>query len=696
MDTQKVDFDVLAHDKASDKLGRIARAFRKLKSDSDNIDGDGLTDLSKKLRTLAGDFDKEGNRAGKGFGSGLKKWFTGDGQGLFNEVGKSGGTFFGSGLLGALKTPILGPALVAAVGAAAATVMPAVGAIAGGALVTGFGAGIAGLGLVFAAQSDAVGKKWSTTLSQLGSDMRLLSKPFESTLISIAGIFERTVDRFNPALGKAFAKMAPVVTNFVDQTGRAFEQLIPAIGPITDAFDGVLDALGPAMQSALGDISAGMIELANSVAENPQALADLVAGLGSLTKTALGLITTLNDVNSGFSELTGGVSLVDVTFGGLKFAIGAVAAPFQALSGAIAGVNALIGRTGKDVEGAGQSMSDAASNTVKLAQGLGSTATASKSTSMALQSVTDALPRQKAQFSAAIEAMSQWNTKALAGSNAAIAYEAAIDDATASVKENGRTLDINTAKGRANRTALNSVAEAANQQTKAMDDAGASNVTVARKAESARAKFVTLARQMGLSATEAGKLATKLINIPNVTRTAKLQADKKDLENKLAEAKRKLADPKLTATKKAKLSADIAALQRAVNAAQSKINSLTGKTVTIRTRHIEERIVRGQSGATGGHLPGFAHGGRVSAGRPIIVGENRPEVFVPDTNGTILPRVPQSAAGAAAAGGGPRIVLEVRPGNFGPFEQMFLTWLKNAVRVKGGGSVQAALGSGRG
>lgn len=45
---------------------------------------------------------------------------------------------------------------------------------------------------------------------------------------------------------------------------------------------------------------------------------------------------------------------------------------------------------------------------------------------------------------------------------------------------------------------------------------------------------------------------------------------------------------------------------------------------------------------------------------------------------------------------GARIVLEVRPGNFGPFEQMFLTWLKNAVRVKGGGNVQVALGSGRG
>lgn len=35
-----------------------------------------------------------------------------------------------------------------------------------------------------------------------------------------------------------------------------------------------------------------------------------------------------------------------------------------------------------------------------------------------------------------------------------------------------------------------------------------------------------------------------------------------------------------------------------------------------------------------------AQGGPVKAGRPYIVGENRPELFVPQQNGTILPRVP--------------------------------------------------------
>ena len=39
---------------------------------------------------------------------------------------------------------------------------------------------------------------------------------------------------------------------------------------------------------------------------------------------------------------------------------------------------------------------------------------------------------------------------------------------------------------------------------------------------------------------------------------------------------------------------------------------------------------------------GRAHGGPVRAGQPYIVGEKRPELFIPDQNGTIIPRVPES------------------------------------------------------
>ena len=43
-------------------------------------------------------------------------------------------------------------------------------------------------------------------------------------------------------------------------------------------------------------------------------------------------------------------------------------------------------------------------------------------------------------------------------------------------------------------------------------------------------------------------------------------------------------------------------------------------------------------------------GGPVKAGHPYIVGEKRPELFVPDTSGTIIPRVPSSGSAGSASG----------------------------------------------
>lgn len=36
-------------------------------------------------------------------------------------------------------------------------------------------------------------------------------------------------------------------------------------------------------------------------------------------------------------------------------------------------------------------------------------------------------------------------------------------------------------------------------------------------------------------------------------------------------------------------------------------------------------------------VPGFAHGGAVSGGSPVVVGERGPELFVPSSNGQIVP-----------------------------------------------------------
>lgn len=52
-----------------------------------------------------------------------------------------------------------------------------------------------------------------------------------------------------------------------------------------------------------------------------------------------------------------------------------------------------------------------------------------------------------------------------------------------------------------------------------------------------------------------------------------------------------------------------------------------------------------------------AIGGRVSQNLPVLVGENRPEVFIPDGAGTIVPRIPQAQAQDRRGGGGGNVQI---------------------------------------
>lgn len=667
----------------------------------------------KAAKDLGTALDNEGKKAGKGLGSSLKKWFTGDGKNVFKQIGEDGGTVFGSGLLGALKTPVLGPAIIAGIGGAVAIAAPAVGAIAGAGIVAGFGAGLAGLGIVFAAKSKVVQDKWAATLKQMGADLRLMSAPFDSTLIAIANTFQRTFNSFNPALTAAFKKMAVPIENFADQAGRAFEKLIPAIAPITDAFNAVLKSLGPALQDAVGSLASGLTKLAASVSKNPTGLADLTRGAGDLSKQLLGMIATLNDADAAMKKLTG-ASGVTILFKSIQGLAAATVGPILLLAKGVTALGDSLNALQHGTNASGQSMSDAANKTVALAMGLktagdgavhastGLNANAAAATrsahethaaNVAANLLAGAFDRQSAATQRSIDLLNRQSSVLLALSGSQIAYQQAVDDATAAVKENGKTHDITTAKGRANKTALDQVAASAIAQRDAMLKANDGNVKAARSAESSRGSFVKLAVQMGYSQAEAQKMARDLIKIPNVTREAKLKANKADLDSKLAAAKKQLADPKLTATKRAKLEATIAQLQAAVNAAQAKINGLHGKTVvnTVITKFTSTGVNLQTPSSVGRR----ASGGPVEKGKPYIVGEHRPELFVPKQDGEIIPKVPQKAKGTAFAGGSGGTTINVYVSgalDSRDAADKIVNQLRKFVRVSAGGDVQAALG----
>lgn len=90
-------------------------------------------------------------------------------------------------------------------------------------------------------------------------------------------------------------------------------------------------------------------------------------------------------------------------------------------------------------------------------------------------------------------------------------------------------------------------------------------------------------------------------------------------------------------------------------------------TITYRANWVGNHLMSGSqlSGNYSSGIGGRAAGGPVTAGQPYIVGEKRPELFVPNQSGYIQPFVPSAArmggsgSGAAAAGGG-RMVLEAR------------------------------------
>lgn len=98
-------------------------------------------------------------------------------------------------------------------------------------------------------------------------------------------------------------------------------------------------------------------------------------------------------------------------------------------------------------------------------------------------------------------------------------WQAAIDDAAQAIVDNGKTLDINTEKGRANQDQLDGLAEQALDTADAMAKNGKSVQQVDGFLERAGGEFVRTAGKMGMAKDEAVRLAIRLGLIPNTVST---------------------------------------------------------------------------------------------------------------------------------------------------------------------------------
>jgi len=196
----------------------------------------------------------------------------------------------------------------------------------------------------------------------------------------------------------------------------------------------------------------------------------------------------------------------------------------------------------------------------------------------------------------------------LSVSEASIAHQNNLDKLRKAITDNGASLDITNPKHRETASAFNDVVKSANDEVEALVKSG-------KIAEG--------------SAEQQGALTQRLND---------LKQKFPELKGPIDEYIKKIeAIPPSAGTT---VSVDTAAAERALARLKALIRSLP-KSTTFAT-NIDPNALINEA------FDGREHGGPVRKGQPYIVGEKRAELFVPDSNGTILPHVPQSRSGGPA------------------------------------------------
>jgi phage-related protein len=246
--------------------------------------------------------------------------------------------------------------LVGVVGAAMAA-LPVIGAAVGTALVLAFGGAIAGFGILAAAQSEKVQQAFGSMADNIVKDMKRIAAPLEGTLIAVAGDITEAFENMLPTFEKVFEQMSKSLTVFSDQFFDAFQNLEPAVQPLTDAFEDLLQHIGPRLDGFFTNVSDSVTRLSKVISADPDLFAGLFVGILNLLPGLINLITDLAEafqvisdiikgslspafadfkeaiepLTSAFSDATGGMSLFQFGLSILATTVGAVA---LALAGA--------------------------------------------------------------------------------------------------------------------------------------------------------------------------------------------------------------------------------------------------------------------------------------------------------------------------------------------------------------------------
>jgi hypothetical protein len=393
--------------------------------------------------------------------------------GVFKDVEASG-----------LLMPI---AIVAAIGA-----IPFAAVAASGVITGVLGGALGGLG-VYATKGGATAKAAIKVMkNDILADAKSLVAPFNKVWVTIASDASGAFHDLYPELHTLFADLADVTNNWVDDITGSLYELKPAFAAIDTASQTLEQSLGGQMPTIMKNLSTSIQTIVNVVAKNPEVFTNLAVSLSQLlvwVAKAIDLFARFGDIfDLAFAEFGKGAQLVS-TFGGVL--------------GFFFGKQVDVTTSTKDSVKAFSSQADAIvkaqQQTAKAQTTFHGLATAEQISKIATDQLKQAFDRLTGANQTAVQAE--------------INVQQAIDDTTAALKVNGKTLDLHTQKGRDNMNQLISDARAYQDKLVAMKNDGATTEQLAKESDYLRLVFFNQARQLGANAKDARTLTDRLLGI---------------------------------------------------------------------------------------------------------------------------------------------------------------------------------------
>jgi len=364
----------------------------------------------------------------------------------------------------------------------------------------------------------------------------------------------------------------------------------------------------------------------------------------------------------------------------------------QALNDNAAALDVLVGKVSKSaaeyaaaqkqLAAWGKSTGDAALQTeittgayVKTSQQLGILSGDYLQAKAAADKQTDSLRIQQAQMILTSDAagLLKKSMEALGNQNLDVAQAqtalAAANNATAkSFHDNGTAIKGTTDKAIQNQQAIQNSITAAEALASAIGKQTGSTKQEIASLKNSKAALEDQLRAHGALTKGVQAYIDKLFQIPKKLPPTKVDVDKAAADAKVALWKRELAS--VTPNVFTKFNANTRQALKNARDFDYYLNSLNNKSVnTYVDNYIRTHVSTFITGNVGRVSGLRAAGGPVTAGMPYIVGEHRPELFVPDVNGRIIPNPgPTRTRGVAQSvtnnvvinvnGGDPKLVVQ--------------------------------------